>query len=164
MGTSYIMLSLVLGTIIDNYGQTKAASERAINDNHFFEFKAAWTHYDPDGDSMIPESDLIEVIKKTPYPLGIKGQDVADGDSERKMPNRLIQKCHIQIIQGEVSFPEVPSELQDELDQERKNALGKVKKVKRMPTDGADGAIGAQYNVSQSKGISLVQSAMHGYI
>merc|ERR1740130_1101201 len=61
--TSYILLSLILGTIIDNYGEVKSAADRAVNESHFEAFRMAWKVFDEDGDEMIPEADLIEVLK-----------------------------------------------------------------------------------------------------
>jgi hypothetical protein len=82
--SSFVLLNLLVAIVIEAFTTITELNNGTVRPEHTAAFKEIWAEYDPDGDSMVPTSDIIELMMKVNYPLGVV--------TNRQVPEAAVRK------------------------------------------------------------------------
>merc|ERR1712224_311628 len=83
---AYIVLSIMIGIILDNFAQV-GSEARKIRVDDIEEFRDVWLKYDPKGTYVVPSHNLLAILQQLSPPLGIAGiaEPMTRSDMLRKL-------------------------------------------------------------------------------
>ena len=70
--SSFVLLNLLVAIVIEAFTTITELNNGKVRPSHTAEFKKRWAVFDPDGDSMVPTTMLIDLMVPVPYPLGLQ--------------------------------------------------------------------------------------------
>lgn len=70
--SSFVLLNLLVAIVIEAFTTITELNNGTVRPSHTADFKKRWAEFDPDGDSMVPTSQLIDLMVPVPYPLGLQ--------------------------------------------------------------------------------------------
>ena len=73
---AYIVLSIMIGVILENFANVGAERLR-IGMDDIEEFREVWLKYDPKGTFIVPSHNLLAILQQLKQPLGIAGSTPA---------------------------------------------------------------------------------------
>ena len=87
LGT-FVTLNLLIAVVVDNFSNQKREEEgEDVTDENIKEFEIAWRRLDPEVTGYIPLSEVINLIKETPPPMGTYGTNITRMGMIRFMKN-----------------------------------------------------------------------------
>ena len=96
----YVFLNLIVAVMLDTFTSLGHSNPNLVSAADVATFTDLWADFDPDADQMIPETDLPELVRLLPPPMGIKGRSV-------RRALFFLMKLPLQSYEGEVRFQEV---------------------------------------------------------
>ena len=91
LGT-FVTLNLLIAVVVDNFSNQKREEEgEDVTDDNIKEFEVAWRRLDPEVTGYIPLSEVINLIKETPPPMGTYGTNITRMGMIRFMKNLNLQ-------------------------------------------------------------------------
>ena len=69
--SSFVLLNLLIAIVIEAFTTITELDNASVRPIHLANFKAVWAKYDPDGDSMVPTKNLLDLLSEVEYPLGL---------------------------------------------------------------------------------------------
>merc|ERR1719484_463017 len=76
MVMAYIVLSIMIGVILENFANVGSETRRISMDD-LEEFREVWLKYDPKGTFIVPSHNLLAILQQLKEPLGIQGANPA---------------------------------------------------------------------------------------
>ena len=73
---AYIVLSIMIGVILENFSNV-GGNDKRINMDDLEEFREVWLKYDPHGTKMVPSHNLLAMLQQLRQPLGIANKQPA---------------------------------------------------------------------------------------
>jgi hypothetical protein len=73
---AYIVLSIMIGVILENFANVGSETRR-IRIDDLEEFREVWLKYDPKGTFIVPSHNLLAILQQLRQPLGIAGSTPA---------------------------------------------------------------------------------------
>ena len=73
---AYIVLSIMIGVILENFANVGSETRR-IGMDDLEEFREVWLKYDPKGTFIVPSHNLLAILQQLKQPLGIAGSTPA---------------------------------------------------------------------------------------
>jgi hypothetical protein len=99
---AYIVLSIMIGVILENFSRVDA-DDRRISFDDIESFRAAWLKYDREGTFVIPAHNLLPLLQSVGPPLGYRGLEPAP---TRVQVLKLLGELNIPDHGGYVHFTE----------------------------------------------------------
>jgi hypothetical protein len=87
--SSFVLLNLLIAIVIEAFTTITELDNATVKPVHLLKFKAVWAKYDPDGDSMVPTSNLLDLLSEVEYPLGLRNQPHAPITSDAMLRKRI---------------------------------------------------------------------------
>jgi hypothetical protein len=73
MVMAYIVLSIMIGVILENFSNVGSESKK-ISMEDIEDFREVWLKYDPKGSFIVPSHNLLAILQQLKEPLGIQGK------------------------------------------------------------------------------------------
>merc|ERR1711871_1832069 len=116
VASNYVLLNLLVAIIIDSLVMVANMNSGVVTPEDIEEFRTGWRDLDPDGDSLIPVDNVLDLIMQVRWPLGLR-----DSPGSRRMSTRALRKhaekmmlqLNIRNYHGEVHFHDTIMALMD---------------------------------------------------
>jgi hypothetical protein len=104
--SNYMLLNLLIGIILDNFGDQQALSDSEVSEENLDQFKECWADHDPHGTGYIASDKLLGVLMEVDHPIGFKHIPIEflHEVSLRKFARKKIASLDIPELNGKVSF------------------------------------------------------------
>eukprot|EP00944_MAST-04C_sp_MAST-4C-sp1_P014136 g14136.t1 len=94
--SSFVLLNLLIAIVIEAFTTITELDNASVRPIHLTNFKAVWAKYDPDGDSMVPTKNLLDLLSEVEYPLGLLNTPdqppMTDAVLKKRIERMLLEK------------------------------------------------------------------------
>jgi len=91
--SSFVLLNLLVAIVIEAFTTITELNNGIVRPEHTARFKEIWAEYDPDGDSMVPTSQLLDLMMKVKFPLGVaSGKKVSKAVLRKDIERMFLEK------------------------------------------------------------------------
>ena len=164
LGT-FVTLNLLIAVVVDNFSNQKREEEgEDVTDDNIKEFEVAWRRLDPEVTGYIPLSEVINLIKETPPPMGTYGTNITRMGMIRFMKNLNLQTGDSEFLQYQDALSAFTTramgihvnDLSEETKDEVKQSLSFKGKMSMESLGSAEALRGHVDGASDGRGIAVV--------